>query len=113
MTMHYPLASGTAPGGRSVSVIAADLFAGRQFGTIFGLITVGHGIGGALGPWVGWAVYDRFGSDTLALVFALVVLCGAVGCFGRLRDVWPRQLKRHGPQAGRPPPGQTGARVRG
>lgn len=67
--------------GPIISAIAADLFAGKHFGTIFGLMSIGHGIGGALGPWFGGAVYDRFGSYTLAFVMALFALCGVVLCF--------------------------------
>jgi MFS family permease len=67
--------------GPIISAIAADLFAGRQFGTIFGLISIGHGIGGALGPWMGGVVYDHFGHYTLAFMFALVALFGVVAGF--------------------------------
>lgn len=67
--------------GPIISAIAADLFAGRQFGTIFGLISIGHGIGGALGPWMGGVVYDRFGHYHLAFVFALLALFGVVAGF--------------------------------
>jgi MFS family permease len=59
----YALFFGLGYGARGpiISAIAADLFAGKQFGTIFGLISIGHGIGGALGPWMGGVVYDHFG----------------------------------------------------
>jgi MFS family permease len=79
----YALFFGLGYGARGpiISAIAADLFAGRQFGTIFGLISIGHGIGGALGPWIGGVVYDHFGHYTLAFVFALVALFGVVAGF--------------------------------
>jgi MFS family permease len=79
----YALFFGLGYGARGpiISAIAADMFAGKQFGTIFGLISIGHGIGGALGPWLGGVVYDRFGHYTLAFVFSLVALCGVVGGF--------------------------------
>jgi MFS family permease len=67
--------------GPIISAIAADLFPGRHFGTIFGLISIGHGIGGALGPWYGGYVYDRFGHYTLAFLIALFALFGVIGCF--------------------------------
>ncbi|GIX48183.1 MAG: MFS transporter [Candidatus Tectimicrobiota bacterium] len=78
----YALFFGLGYGARGpiISALAADLFAGRHFGTIFGLISIGHGIGGALGPWFGGYVYDRFGSYRPAFAVALVVLCGVVGC---------------------------------
>lgn len=67
--------------GPIISAIAADVFPGRYFGTIFGLISIGHGLGGALGPWYGGAVYDRWGSYHLAFVIALVSLFGVMVCF--------------------------------
>jgi MFS family permease len=79
----YALFFGLGYGARGpiISAIAADLFAGRQFGTIFGIISIGHGIGGALGPWIGGVVYDHFGHYRLAFVFAMVALCGAMAGF--------------------------------
>jgi MFS family permease len=79
----YALFFGLGYGARGpiISAIAADLFAGRQFGTIFGLISIGHGVGGALGPWLGGVVYDHFGHYTLAFIFSLVALCGVAGGF--------------------------------
>lgn len=79
----YALFFGLGYGARGpiISAIAADLFPGRQFGTIFGLISIGHGIGGALGPWYGGYVYDRFGHYTPAFLIAFAALCGVVGCF--------------------------------
>jgi MFS family permease len=79
----YALFFGLGYGARGpiISAIAADLFAGKHFGTIFGLMSIGHGIGGALGPWLGGVAYDHFGHYTPAFVLALCALCGAVACF--------------------------------
>jgi MFS family permease len=79
----YALFFGLGYGARGpiISAIAADLFAGRQFGTIFGIMSIGHGIGGALGPWLGGVVYDHFGHYRLAFVFSLVALYGAMAGF--------------------------------
>lgn len=79
----YALFFGIGYGARGpiVSATAADLFAGKNFATIFGLITIGHGIGGALGPWAGGAVYDRFGAYQPAFVGSFFALFGAVICF--------------------------------
>jgi MFS family permease len=79
----YALFFGLGYGARGpiISAIAADLFAGKQFGTIFGIISIGHGIGGALGPWLGGVVYDHFGHYRLAFVFAMIALCGAMAGF--------------------------------
>jgi len=59
----------------TVFVGAADIFHGRIFGTISGLILAGMGVGGALGPWIGGYIYDIQGSYDLAIYFAIV-------CFG-------------------------------
>ena len=79
----YALFFGVGYGARGpiISALTADLFPGRHFGTIFGLMSIGHGIGGALGPWYGGYVYDRLGTYTSAFVVALLALCGVIGCF--------------------------------
>ena len=79
----YAVCFGLGYGARGpiISAIAADRFPGRSFATIFGFISIGHGLGGALGPWYGGAMYDRLGSYTLAFLLACVSLCGVIGCF--------------------------------
>jgi MFS family permease len=56
----------------------SDKFAGKNLGTILGLLDLGFGLGSALGPWwAGW-MFDRYGSyDAVILGVALgVVLTG-------------------------------------
>ena len=79
----YALFFGLGYGARGpiISATSADLFAGKHFATIFGLITIGHGIGGALGPWAGGAIYDRFGAYQPAFVGSFFALIGAIVCF--------------------------------
>ncbi len=79
----YAVCFGLGYGARGpiISAIAADRFPGRSFATIFGFISIGHGLGGALGPWYGGAMYDRLGSYDLAFALACVSLCGVIGCF--------------------------------
>ncbi|MBM3225641.1 MAG: MFS transporter [Candidatus Tectomicrobia bacterium] len=67
--------------GPIISAIAADLFPGRSFGTIFGLMSIGHGLGGAFGPWYGGYVYDIMGSYRPAFVLAFGALFGVIACF--------------------------------
>lgn len=55
---------GSTPVGTSIQ---ADLFQGKQFGTILGTLNMGYGLGGALGAWFGGYVYDTTGSYGLAL----------------------------------------------
>lgn len=52
---------------------ASDLFSGRHFGAINGVILGGMGVGGAAGPWVGGYIHDLFGSYRYA--FGLSILC--------------------------------------
>ena len=79
----YALFFGLGYGARGpiVSAIIADLYPGRHLGTIYGLISIGHGIGGALGPWYGGYVYDQVGAYKPAFVLALISLLGVIGCF--------------------------------
>jgi MFS family permease len=56
----------------------SDKFAGKNLGTILGLLDLGFGLGSALGPWwAGW-MFDRYGSyDAVILGVAVgVVLTG-------------------------------------
>ncbi|HZM48524.1 MAG TPA: MFS transporter [Burkholderiales bacterium] len=58
----------------------SDKFAGRNLGTILGVLDLGFGLGSALGPWwAGW-MFDRYGSyDAVILGVALGVVLTGVG----------------------------------
>jgi len=58
----------------------SDRFAGRNLGTILGLLDLGFGLGSALGPWwAGW-MFDRYGSyDGVFVGIALGVVLTGVG----------------------------------
>ena len=51
----------------TVFVGAADIYHGRCFGAISGLILAGLGVGGVLGPWIGGVIYDVWGSYDFAI----------------------------------------------
>jgi MFS family permease len=72
----FGLGSGlTAP---TISSAAADLFGGRNFGTILGFTNIGFGIGHGLGAWIGGVIYDHAGSYTLAVMTAIplfILMC--------------------------------------
>ena len=51
--------------------IAAEIFQGKHYGTIFGTLTLGANAGAAFGPWVAGAIYDRTGSYTAAWLLAI------------------------------------------
>lgn len=50
----------------------ADIFYGRHFGAIVGLLQVGTGVGGAIGPWLGGYLYDRTGSYNTAFILCMI-----------------------------------------
>ncbi len=50
----------------------ADIFYGRHFGVLSGLLLTGFGIGGIIGPWLGGFIYDITGNYTSAFLFAMV-----------------------------------------
>ena len=64
----------------------SDRFAGRNLGTILGLLDLGFGLGSALGPWwAGW-MFDRYGSyDGVILGVALGVVLTGLGLWGATR----------------------------
>jgi len=65
--------------GPSITAKTADLFPGPQLGTILGAITMGTGVGSAVGSWLAGFSFDVTGSYRVA--FALSVFfyaCGSV-----------------------------------
>lgn len=76
----YALLFGLGFGARGpiITAIASTLFPGRQFGVIYGALSVGNGIGGAIAPWFGGFVHDVTGSYRVAfLVSTLFCAAGA------------------------------------
>jgi MFS family permease len=64
--------------GPTITAKTADLFPGPRLGTILGVITIGTGIGSALGAWAAGFVFDRTGSYHVA--FGLSIVAYATGC---------------------------------
>jgi MFS family permease len=64
----------------------SDKFAGRNLGTIFGLLDLGFGLGSAVGPWwAGW-MFDRYGNyDGVILGVALGVMITGLGLWAATR----------------------------
>jgi predicted MFS family arabinose efflux permease len=56
--------------------ISADLYKGKGFGLIYGIIEGVIGLGGALGAWVGGYIFDQtqnyFWAFVLAILFNLI-----------------------------------------
>lgn len=57
--------------------VAADLFRGRRFGLIYGLVESGIGVSGALGAWVAGFIFDRTASYQMALWLALLAMASS------------------------------------
>jgi MFS family permease len=70
----YAICFGYGAGLSSPAIYAglADIFYGRHFGILSGLLMCGFGIGGVVGPWLGGFIYDVTGSYTGAFILALV-----------------------------------------
>jgi MFS family permease len=70
--------------------IVAEIFEGPHYGAIFGMLTVALIGGGATGPWVAGAIFDRTGSYALAFYMALAL------CLLSAAAIWlaaPRKVR--------------------
>lgn len=70
---------GLASGARQpiVSAVVAAMFRGRSIGAIYGVVTLGIGLGGALGSALAGFLHDWTGGYQASLIFA--VFCTALG----------------------------------
>jgi MFS family permease len=84
----YAVVFGLGFGARGpiITAMASDLFGGRSFGVIYGVLSVGNGLGSALGPWFAGLMHDLTGSYRVAFLFSIA--CSVVGaaCFWAARD---------------------------
>jgi MFS family permease len=63
--------------GPLVAATAMSIFRGKRVGTIMGTISIGMGLGSAIGSWAGGLIHDWSQSYDLVFAFALVsVICG-------------------------------------
>jgi MFS family permease len=72
------------------SAIMMEIFQGRHYGAIVGVLGVSGSLGAGLGPWVTGALYDRTGSYTLAFCLAITLSLFSIVC------VWlaaPRKVR--------------------
>jgi MFS family permease len=73
--------------GPIIAALAADLYRGRTYGTVLGVITLGNRLGSAIGPWLGGVIYDLTGSYRIAFgvsIAAITVAAGALAAAGRV-----------------------------
>jgi MFS family permease len=62
------------------SAVPAELFAGKHYGAISGMLSVAASLGAGAGPWVTGLLYDRTGSYGLAFGLGLGMSVAAIGC---------------------------------
>jgi MFS family permease len=62
------------------SAIQLELFQGRQFGTISGVLSMAASFGAASGPWVTGVLYDRMGNYQLAFGLGIIMSLLSLVC---------------------------------
>jgi MFS family permease len=67
-------------GGLVVGAKAADLFPTRALGAVMGLVQMGRGLGIMVGPLLGGWLFDLQGNYVMAYLFAVALVCVAIGC---------------------------------
>ena len=77
---------------------AADIFFGKEFGLLCGIVTAGMGFGGAFGPWLGGVLFDVSGSYDYSFIFAgfsfaLSFVCFFLAAPRRFLAIRRKQLK--------------------
>ena len=79
----YALFFGLGFGARGpiITAMASQIFPGRRFGVIYGILSVGNGIGGGVAPWFGGFVYDLTGSYRVAFLIAVGFCAVGSACF--------------------------------
>jgi MFS family permease len=80
----YVLLFGGSMGSRGpmISTLATLRYRGAQFGRIYGLISIGMGLGGFLGAWVGGLLHDWTGGYAAVMIFAAAALALAAASLG-------------------------------
>ena len=67
--------------GPIITAMASEWFGGRRFGVIYGILNLGNGVAGAIGPWFGGVVHDVTGSYRVAFLAAIAFSACGAGCF--------------------------------
>jgi MFS family permease len=82
--------------GPAITAKTADLFPGPRLGTILGVITIGSGLGAAIGSWgAGW-VHDLTGSYRIAFMLSIASYVCGTAAFWALRRPPVRRPPVHG-----------------
>jgi MFS family permease len=80
----YVLLFGGSMGSRGpmISTLATMRYRGAHFGRIYGLISIGTGIGGFFGAWMGGLLHDWTGGYAALMVFSVAALALAAASLG-------------------------------
>lgn len=89
---------GLGYGGVSViySTAAADLFQGRHFGKILGLMEIGFGLGASLGSYVAGVVFDAFQTYRPSFYLTIGLMLASIGCIWTAAPRAARQVRQGG-----------------
>jgi MFS family permease len=71
--------------GPMITAKTADLFQGRHLGAILGVISIGTGIGAAVGGWASGLIFDLSGSYRLAFILSIASYLAGCIAFWFLR----------------------------
>lgn len=74
-----------------LNATVADIFHGKHYGRIAGVITLGFAIGGSVSPWLAGYLYDQSDSHTSTYLMVVVALVASMTMFQILA---PRKLRR-------------------
>jgi MFS family permease len=79
----YVLPFGLTLGARGpiVAALTAEVYRGRNYGAVLGIITFGNRLGSAVGPWLGGVIHDLTGSYRAAFAGSIAALCLAATAF--------------------------------
>ncbi len=71
--------------GPAITAKTADLFPGPRLGTILGVITIGSGLGAAIGSWAAGWIFDLTASYRIAFLLSIVAYVAGSIAFWALR----------------------------
>jgi len=93
----FVLPFGLSLGARApiVAALAGDVYRGRAYGPVLGLITFGNRLGSAVGPWLGGVIYDLTGNYRAAFAGAIAAL--AIAALAFVGAGWKRPAAGRGP----------------
>jgi MFS family permease len=75
--------------GPAITAKTADLFPGPRLGTILGVITIGSGLGAAIGSWGAGLLFDLTGEYRTAFILAIAAYVAGSIAFWALRKPVP------------------------